>query len=255
MNSWFESSVVMADEATRITPARIDYDLRGTPLAESSFADPRIVDPRLEQMVTHALTEGLETARAEGFAQGYADGSAQARAEVTAHVTTTLTAALTEKHETAFAARVAAHDEEHRLRVEALDVAIAAVRTAATALENVTVPLYSELGNELGGVVYSLVEELLGHELSVDRPHVLESISRVAAEIPVGAGIVLRLNPEDAQALQDGGIDLAAVLARPVQVVPDATVTRHSAFVDSEFLHVDFQITEALEKLREAITS
>lgn len=255
MNSWFESSVVDADEAVRVAPARIDYDLRGTRLAESSFADPRIVDPRLEQMVNHALTEGLATARAEGFAQGYADGSAQARAEVTAHVTTTLTAALTDKHESAFAARVAAHDEEHRLRIEALDVAIAAVRTSASALESLTIPLYTELGTELGTVVYALVEELLGHELSVERPHVLESISRVAGEIPVGAAIVLRLHPEDAQALHDGGIDLTAVLARPVQVVPDATVSRHSAFVDSDFLHVDYQISEALDRLREAITS
>jgi flagellar biosynthesis/type III secretory pathway protein FliH len=255
MNSWFESSVVEADQATRVIPARLDYDLRASSLAESTFADPRIVDPRLEELVRTALTEGRATARAEGFAQGYADGSAQARAEVTEHVTTTLTASLTAEHTAAYHARVAAHDEEHRLRMEALEVAIAAVRTAASALENVTVPLYSELGQDLGNVVYSLVEELLGHELSVDRPHVLESISRVAAEIPVGAAIILRLNPDDATALHDGGINLSEVLARPVQVVPDTTVTRNSAFVDSDFLHVDFQITEALDRLREAITS
>lgn len=255
MNSWFESSVVEADQALRVKPARLDYDLRATELTESDFADPRIVDPRLEAIVKEALTEGRATARAEGFAQGYADGSAQARAEVTAHITTTLTASLTAEHTAAYNARVSAQDEEHRLRMEALEVAIAAVRAAASALESVTVPLYSELGQDIGNVVYSLVKELIGHELSLDRPHVLESISRVAAEIPVGAAIVLRLNPADAQALTDGGIDLTEVLARPVQVVPDTTVTRNSAFVDSEFLHVDFQITEALDRLREAITS
>ena len=251
MNSWFETSVLDEGQAGRAVLARMDYDLRATALTETMLADPRIVDPRLEEIVNQALTEGLDQARAEGFASGYADGSEQARAEVTAHVTTTLTAQLTSAHDV----RMAQLEEEHRLRMAALDVAIEAVRTAASALESVTIPIYAELGNDLGKVVYTLVEDLLGHELSLDQPHVMGSISRAAAEIPVGAAIILRLNPADAQALQDGKINLAEVLNRPVQVVPDATVSRHSAFIDSDLLHVDYQITEALERMREVITS
>ena len=236
-SSLVESQLVDPDRAQGFIPARLDYDLRGAKLVRNMRGDARILDPSLAGIVEQAALDAAAAARAEGFALGYIEGREQIELELHA------------QHD------IDRRTEQNELAraVASLGAATTALASAASALESLSATEYETTGTELGGVVYALVEELLGRELQADRVHVLDAVSRAAQQIPHGSALRIRLHPEDSATLAEQGIDLAARLGREVTVISDSTIERGGALADSGCRHVDARLSVALERLKAAI--
>jgi flagellar assembly protein FliH len=238
-STWHKTLVVPALDHERVRPARLDHPLRGSSLLTDLHADARIVDPRLAQIVDDAAQHATARGHGEGYAAGYEDGLAAARAD---------------------AGRVA--DAQRTEHENALDYAIdrlgllaSALQAAASSLEERMAPTYDEIAPEIGGLVYELVEVLLGRELETDRVPVLAAVRRAAVEAPRNAPLVVHLHPRDFATVTDMRVDLESIAGRPVTVVVDTTMEPGGAIADSGSRRVDARLSVALEHLRAELTA
>lgn len=234
-----EARVLDRDAASSLRPARLDRDLRSAPLRADGRADARHVDPALAEVVERAAAEAAARGRAEGFALGYREGRERMVAELEA--------------------RTAQERADERAAVQAerasLTSLAAALRSTAEALEARCVPAYEHVGEELGGLVCDLVEALLGRELAADRLHVIDAVRRAAAEASRQATLELHLNPADVETLRVAGVDLETLVHRPVVVHADAAVEPGGATADSGCRRIDAQLSGALDRLRDVLSS
>ena len=145
-------------------------------------------------------------------------------------------------------------DEQVALRGQ-LENALEILASAVSSLESAVLPVYAEVGQNLGAVVVALVEELLGAELAANQMQVINAISAAAAEIPGRSEIQIALHPADLELINSLGMDLAESVKRPVQLVADDSVAAHGAVVTSECTRVDAQIGQRVERLRAALAS
>jgi flagellar assembly protein FliH len=182
---------------------------------------------------------GLKSGHDAGFAAGLSEGREQMVAEVRAELRTEHTAIMLE------------HSE---LRAK-LEIAVNTMASALSSLESATIPVYTEVGENLGDVVVELVEELLGAELSTDKAHVVNSIKFAAAEIPGHSEVRVSLHPEDLEIIQGLDIDFEEMLQRPVRLLADDSIEIHGAVVTSGCTRVDSQIGQRIAQLKEALTS
>jgi flagellar biosynthesis/type III secretory pathway protein FliH len=252
---------VSSDEASSLTVARLDYDLAEGPLAQGSTMDPRIVDPLLEELVQKAVADAEAQARTRGYEDGYTQGreklveeirdqldreTGQMRAEI-ARIRDELQRA----HEDEEARRAAENARLQALMHEATET----LRAAMTSLDDAIIPRYEEVGRDLTRVVLALVEDILGRELTADRAHVTNIVTRALAEIPGRTAVSIAMNPGDIDLLAQFDVDLTEALGRPVEVIADTTIDRHGAIVISGCTQVDAQIRSSLERLREALAA
>lgn len=182
---------------------------------------------------------GLKSGHDAGFSTGLSEGREQMVAEVRAELLIEHTAIMLE------------HSE---LRAK-LDIALNTLATGLSSLESTTIPVYTEVGMKLGGVVVELVEELLGAELTADKAHVVNSISSAAAEIPGHAEVRVSLHPDDLELIQGLDIDFEEALQRPVRLLADDSIELHGAVVTSGCTRVDSQIGQRIAQLKEALSS
>lgn len=261
MNTLLKAVRLSSDEANSLTVARLDYDLTEGPLAQGSTMDPRIVDPLLEELVRNAVAEAEAQARTRGYEDGYTQGRAQLVEEIREQLereTAEMRAEVAQMRE----ALQRAHEQEEELRAEEnrrlqalMHEATETLRAAVTALEATVIPRYEEVGQDLAGVVLALVEDVLGRELTADRAHVVDTVTRALTEIPGRSEVSIAMNPADIDLLQQFEVDLTQALGRPVEVIADETVDRHGAIVISGCTQVDAQIRSSLERLREALAA
>jgi flagellar assembly protein FliH len=234
-----ETVVVDRASAAALPTARLDHDLRSSTLLVDGRTDARLVDPALAEVVDRAAEAAASRARAEGFAVGYQEGRERMVAEV----------------EERGAVQLAVRLDAVRTQLQALESLAAALAASADALEARCAPVYDEVGDEIGGLVYDLVEALLGRELRVDRLHVVDAVRRCAQAAPRNAPLVLNLHPSDVAALDDSGVDLPALLHRPVEVHADHGVERGGAMAESASRRIDARLSTALERLREVLST
>jgi flagellar biosynthesis/type III secretory pathway protein FliH len=245
MNSSLKASRVDHAEARMLTATRFDTVLSYVEpefVPEADFApgsDQGVTELVNAQMMSDLIAEAESKARMHGFESGYTQGREQLEAEVRAELLVEHTRVL---------------DEHVALRGQ-LESALEILASAASSLETAVVPVYAEVGKNLGAVVVTLVEELLGTELATDKAHVLNSISAAAAEIPGRSEIHVALHPADLELINSLGIDISESVRRPVQLAADSGVSAHGAVVTSECTRVDAQIESRIERLREALAS
>lgn len=231
--SWPETRLLDAD-ATHVRPARFDTHLRTSTLLETPYSDPRVVDPGLERIIDDAAERAAHAGREEGFAQGYAEGVVLGRAE-----------AATQAAEQRSADEAALQDALQRLAVLGRSLSV-----AAESIEQRTVPVYGEVGAELGPLVVDLVEALLGRELHEDPAPFVDAVRRAVSRAPHGAPVAISLNPDDLRTARDLRVDLEQVAGRSVEVRGDSSVPRGGAVADSGARRIDGCLQPALDRLR-----
>ena len=144
---------------------------------------------------------------------------------------------------------------EHAELKNKLDLALRTMASGLSSIESATIPVYTEVGNDLGNVVIELVEELLGAELSADKAHVINSINIAVAEIPGHSEVRVSLHPTDLELVQSLDIDFDETLQRPVRLLADDSVEIHGAVVTSGCTRVDSQISQRIDQLKEALST
>ena len=258
MTSSLNATPVTPAEASTLTATRFDSVLRQLEVDLSPDVNPRAVVLAVEpttlglavESESSAMTRGFDagfdtgfeaghkSGHEAGFTTGVNEGREQMAADVRAELLTEHTAIMLE------------HSE---LRAK-LEIALNVLASGMSSLESATIPVYTEVGVNLGGVVVELVEEILGAELSTDKAHVLNSISAAAAEIPGHSEVRVALHPDDLELVQGLGIDFDQTLQRPVRLLADDSIEVHGAIVTSGCTRVDSQISQRIARLKEAIS-
>ncbi len=226
-------------DAAVIPRARMDVELRRSEYVRDPQADPRLLDPTLERAFALVAEDVRTTAYAEGFTQGYAEGRDRAAQEA---------AAIEQARDEAVAQAQAA-------MAERLYSVLTALAAAASQVEQQWIPAYDQAAAELGPTAVTLVEALLGHELSTPVEQVLDAVRRIASVASMNAPLVLRLNPADADTLWECGVELPEVLGRPVEITPDPAVECGGAVGESGASRIDAQLSTALARLREVLAA
>ena len=238
-STWHETQVVDALDHVRVRPARLDHPLRGSNLLGDLHADARVVDPRLAKIVDDAAERATERGHGEGYAAGYQDGLVAARADA----------------ERLAEAQRTEHEQALDYALDRLGLLASSLQSAAASLEERIAPSYEEIAPEIGGLVYELVEVLLGRELETDRVPVLAAVRRAALEAPRNAPLVVHLHPRDHATVTDMRVDLESIAGRPVTVVVDNTIEPGGAIADSGARRIDARMSIALEHLRAELTA
>lgn len=173
-----------------------------------------------------------DSARAVGYAQGWAAGRRAAAVD---------------------RAREAADEAQRaRLREQAVESALIAVRRAADQLGATVVARSEELTGLIVDGAIELAAAVLGRELALSCDPGLEAVRRAVAEMPAGRPVVVHLNPGDLAAL-----DTAAATggAHEVRLVGDPALGRGDAVAVQDDTTVDARVAAALERARTVLQS
>jgi flagellar assembly protein FliH len=259
MTSSFSATRVTPAEARALTATRFDSELRLIPVDLVPDSDSKDGQLSTEELPSDFTAESASSATARGFdagfdagfatgtkngheagfAAGYSEGREEMIAEVRAELLVEHTAIML----------------EHAELKNKLDLALRTMASGLSSIESATIPVYTEVGKDLGNVVVELVEELLGAELSADKAHVINSISIAVAEIPGHSEVRVSLHPDDLELVQSLDIDFDETLQRPVRLLADDSVEIHGAVVTSGCTRVDSQISQRIDQLKEALST
>ena len=191
---------------------------------------------RLGDVYAEELTRLREFARQEGFGAGHAEGVAAA-AQVVAEA------------EAAAAARLADVQARWERRMASATAALAA---AVTALEAATVPTAEDVRDTLLDGAVTLVEDLLGRELSASTTAGVDAVRRALTLVPADAPAVVRLHPDDLAEVPPHAL---AALPASVTVVGDESVERAGAVAECGPRRVDAQLSTALARVRAVLSA
>ncbi|MBB3043011.1 FliH/SctL family protein [Nocardioides soli] len=187
---------------------------------------------------TEAILGGLaERTRTAAQAQGYAVGWAAGQQAALRRAAEREAAATAEAER-----REAARAREHALAVVALEEAAAALTAAATEVT-------ARIGEQAADLAFELTRTLVGHELSVTADPGADVVARVLAVLPSGPAVTVRLHPRTAE-----GVSPDPLGAHGVEVVADPALDPHDAVVETDTTAIDLRISEALDRLREALS-
>ncbi|MBM7807453.1 flagellar assembly protein FliH [Geodermatophilus bullaregiensis] len=191
---------------------------------------------RLGDVYAEELTRLREFAHGEGFSAGHAEGIAVA-GQVVAEA------------EAAAAARLADVQARWERRMAS---ATAALGAAVAALEAAAVPTADDVRDTVLDGVLTLVEDLLGRELSATTTAGVDAIRRALTLVPSDAPAVVRLHPDDLAEVPPSAL---AALPPTVTVVGDGTVERAGAIAESGPRRVDAQLSTALARVRAVLSA
>ena len=186
---------------------------------------------------TEATLSGLaersrEAARAQGYAAGWAEGRRGSIAR--AHVERDQAVrALEERSRRVLAAQQSSAD--------ALAAAVRASEAAAQALQ-------AELADSAVDLALQIAEAVLGRELQLAADPAADALRRALRTVPADVAVVVRLHPDDLEAL-----DRSVVHDRPATYRPDPSLLRGDAVVETESSVVDAGIAAALARVREVL--
>ena len=182
----------------------------------------------LARLRTFAQEEGYHAGHAAGVAAA-ADVVAQAEAEA--------------------AARLADVQARWERRMAS---ATAALGAAVAALDAAAVPTADDVRDTLVDGVLTLVEELLGRELSASTSAGVDAMRRALTLVPSDAPAVVRLHPDDLAQVPPHTL---AALPPTVTVVGDDTVERAGAIAECGARRVDAQLSTALARVRAVLST
>ena len=197
------------------------------------LGDHRVLGDQATEAVLGSLAERTRTAaQAQGYSVGWSEGHqagmrrAAADAEALAEETTR---------------REEARSLEHAAAIAALTAAAAAL--AATAGE-----VAARVGAQATELAFELTRALVGHELAIAEDPGAGVVARAIAVLPQDPTTVVRLHPSAA------GPDVVTQLgAYGVAVRHDTSLDAHDAVVETATTAIDLRISEALDRLREAL--
>lgn len=217
---------------SRMRPARMSSDLATTALTAPGVADPRLVDPRLEEIVEEAKRQ----ARVQGYTDGRLAGFEVGRQEGLERIAA---------QQECIAAR---DDAERDARKERLVGLLAAVETAVTAALDYQAPRVEEMRDLIAGMAVDIAEVLVGHHLQIADCAAKDAIARALALVPRDASVTLRLNPADVDLIHEH-VDQVTdwQIAR---IVADPGVGRGDAVAHADNLEVEASIAGGLERVR-----
>jgi flagellar assembly protein FliH len=191
---------------------------------------------RLGDVYAEELARLRQHAHGEGFTAGHAEGMSAA-------------AAVVAETERAAAARLAEVQARWERRMAS---ATAAMTAAAARFEEACVPAADEVRETIIGTVLTLIEDLLGHELALAGSPVLDAVRRALELVPADSPAVVRVHPDDLAEIPAGAL---AELPESVRVVPDMSIERAGAVVETGPRRIDAQLGAALERVQAVLTS
>ena len=191
-------------------------------------------------VATAAQSHVQADAKARGFTQGHAAGYA---------------AGLQLAGRDAAAARTR-QDEAHEALMVALEARhaaeVQALRLAAAALADRTVPVLADAEQALFSHALELAEALLGHQLRDGKTSARAALARAcgtgSAEVPLS----IRMHPDDLTELNAAGRD-ALDLPASVQLVPDPSLNRGDALANYPHGFLDARLGTAVARTRTAL--
>ncbi len=229
------AEVLRGAEASRVSLARIDADLRLSPYASDDFADPRLVDPALAAAFDEAVAVATARGREEGYARGYAEGLKSAERE----------------RRVALEQEIALMRDAEAARNLQLQHAVAVLSEAATAAGERQVAALAGVEDLLLNAAFDLATTLLGRELeAIDAP-VRDAVRRALAVLPGDVPISLYLHPIDRDSLSDVDSLLAG---RPVRIFADSEVEPGSCVAEAGTRHVDASLSAAIDRVRQVLS-
>lgn len=199
-----------------------------TRLGGSSVLGDAVTEKTLSQLAEKTRL----SAQAQGYAIGWAEGRRQAALEAESEAV-----AIGQQREA-----------EDRRRAEEHQREVAALRAAATELRNATAHVCNTVETHATHVAITLVEAILGRELSQAGDPVGDAVRRALTLMPGEPLTRIRLNPDDARSPR-----LAELLEEQTVVVPDASLHRGDAVVEADDHVIDARIGTALERVREVL--
>jgi flagellar assembly protein FliH len=132
----------------------------------------------------------------------------------------------------------------------ALD-ALEAARRDLEARDAVTI---DELAAGIGPTVVAIVEAVLQHEVGDGADAVVQAIRRGLALAPDRGHAVVRVHPDDVEALRGSSTTLVDLVpGRTIELTPDPAVSAGGAVVDIGACTIDAQLTSAVTRVREVL--
>ena len=188
-------------------------------------------DPVTEHTLSTLVVETRAAARTQGYATGWAEG--RRAAEEQARVAE------------AEAAERRRRDDEHREAEHR--AAVQSLLRAAAALEESTAATCARVETHAVRLAAQLTEALVGHELSVAETPGLGAVRRALALVPGEPVTRIRVSPAEASTLE------LAELAGAAVVVPDASLARGDALVETATAVVDARVSTAVQRVLEVL--
>jgi flagellar assembly protein FliH len=229
-----ETTVLRGPIAENAPLAHVNIELRNGRFLIGSKPH-LLLNPDLQRAFDEATAAARAAAAAEGFAAGYANGRVQAVAEA----------------ELRLAGELAAVREVEAKRAASVESLLAALGRAVAEFESRAFPTYDAVTEQLGSAAYTLVEAILERELVLSHDLALDAVRRVCAFAPRGADLTMWLNPADVAALD--GLDLPALVGRPVKLLADPSLGLGDALAESGASRIDARLTSALARVREVL--
>ena len=155
--------------------------------------------------------------------------------------------------------RAAAAEEEGRRAARAelareFDAALAAVRTAAKALDTARREEGERTVSDIVDLAVAVAAKVLRHEIRRDRDYVVQLVRRCLRRIPFPAPVRIRLNPGDAAAVLAAREALGAEeMAHQVTFEEDRRVERGGCIVETPDFVVDGCTRTQIAAAREAM--
>jgi len=213
--------------------------LEPTPFIPDELATPAA--PMFELGATGSVPEELlaparAAAQAAGYAAGWAHGARAARLVSDAE------------------AHVAATNRERAEERRSADVrrAIAAIDSAATALEQRSAPSAHQIEDLIVSSALSIAEALIGVSLHDDTVRGHAALKRALALAPVGEDVVVSLNPDDLVVVDGNAPD---DLSRNVTLVADASLAPGDAKAICGATVIDARLSTGLDRVRSVLAS
>src|SRR4051794_33203404 len=187
-------------------------------------------DAATEATLSSLAERSREAARAQGYAAGWAEGrrGSMARAEAQQDQ------------------QLRAFEERSRRAVAAQQSASDALLAAVRGCEAATQALQGELTEQAVDLALQIAEAVLGRELELAADPAADALRRALRGVPADVAVVVRLHPDDLEAL-----DRSVLADRPATYRPDLSVSRGDALVETESSVVDAGVVTALARVRE----
>jgi flagellar assembly protein FliH len=226
-----EPAVVRGLDRDAVRAHSLDTDLRsGT---WTRLGGGAVLGDAATESALHDLAESARAAaRAQGYAVGWAEGQcagserARAMAEDAAR-----------EHAAERARQTAEHEQ-----------AVAALRAAATRLEDTVAEVCAAVQAQAVDTALQVAEAVLGRELAVAADPGADAIRRALALLPAGGTVTVRLHPQDRST-----VDVTEFAAHAVRLVDDPGLSRGDAVAESDTAVVDATVAAALARVREVL--
>lgn len=198
------------------------------------FGDERVLGDGATEAVLGRLAERTRTAaQAQGYAVGWSEGQRAALRRGA--------------EEAADAAAEAERREQSRNREHA--AAVAGLRAAAATVAASAEEVAAQIAEQAADLAFEVIGTLLGHELAAASDPGPGVVARVLAVLPKDPMTTVRLHPATA-----GSAAAVQLDAHGVDVVADPSLDLHDAVVETETTAIDLRISQALDRLREALS-